>query len=86
MEPSWSPVVATGDNRSQIETPRMKKIEPTRKTIPSTLDPTSSTNPGNGPTRKHGDPIAKRKPIHQVARRDAHYTLSCSVSGYCPRT
>src|SRR5262245_56403278 len=57
----------------------VKKIEPTKKTIPSISDPTSSTSPGNGPTRKHVEPIAKRIPIHQDAWRGAHHTLRSIV-------
>ncbi|TML12092.1 MAG: hypothetical protein E6G31_10300, partial [Actinobacteria bacterium] len=52
----------------------MKKIEPTKKTIPSAPEPTSCSKPGNGPTRKHVDPIANRAPIHHEARRGAHQT------------
>jgi hypothetical protein len=54
----------------------VKKIEPTKNTSPSTTAPTSSTNPGNGPTKKHVEPTAKRTPIHHVSRRGAHQTLA----------
>src|SRR3954464_7358902 len=46
----------------------VKKSEPTKKTRPSIPEPTSCTSPGKGPTRKHVEPIAKRTPIHHVAR------------------
>ena len=52
----------------------VKKIEPTKKTIPSAPEPTSCSKPGNGPTRKHVEPIANRTPIHHDARRGAHQT------------
>ncbi len=52
----------------------VKKIEPTKKTTPSTAEPTHSTNPGNGATRKHVAPIANRTAIHHEARRGAHQT------------
>jgi hypothetical protein len=58
----------------------VKKIDPTKNTIPSTVDPTSSTNPGNGPTKKHVEPTAKRAPIHQDARRGAHHTADCTFA------
>ncbi len=48
----------------------MKKIEPTKKTVPSAAEPTRSMNPGNGPTRKQTEPIANRTPIHQLALRE----------------
>src|SRR4051794_39240463 len=50
----------------------VKKSEPTKKTRASISDPTSSTSPGKGPTRKHVEPIAKRTPIHHLARFGAH--------------
>src|SRR5262249_44654238 len=50
----------------------VKKIEPTKNTSPSTREPTSSTKPGNGPTRKHVEPIAKRTPTHHDACRGRH--------------
>src|SRR4030095_16783813 len=56
----------------------VKKIEPTKKTIPSAPEPTSCSKPGRGPTKKHAAPIANRTPIHHDARRGAHQTLSCS--------
>ena len=52
----------------------MKKIDPTKNTAASAAEPTSSTNPGNGPTRKQVEPIANRTPIHHDARRGAHQT------------
>jgi hypothetical protein len=45
----------------------VKKIEPAKKTAASASEPTSSTKPGSGPTRKHAEPIAKRTPIQRVA-------------------
>jgi hypothetical protein len=45
----------------------VKKTEPAKKTAASTSEPTSSTKPGNGPTRKHAEPIAKSTPIQHVA-------------------
>jgi hypothetical protein len=54
----------------------VKKIEPTKKTIPSAPDPTSCSNPGNGPMKKQVEPIANRMPIHHDARRGAHQTPS----------
>ena len=56
----------------------VKKIEPTKKTSPSAPEPTSSTNPGNGPRKKQVDPMANRTPIHHDARRGAHQTPSPS--------
>jgi hypothetical protein len=53
----------------------VKKSEPTKKTTPSISEPTSSTSPGNGPTRKHVEPMANRTPIHQVALRGAHHVF-----------
>ena len=44
----------------------MKKTEPTKNTVPSAAEPTSCTNPGNGPTKKQSDPIANRIPIHHA--------------------
>ena len=58
----------------------VKKIEPTKKTRPSIREPTSSTKPGNGPTRKHVEPIPKSTPIHHEARRGAHQTPGCSLA------
>jgi hypothetical protein len=55
----------------------VKKTEPTKNTIPSTPDPTSSTNPGNGAIRKQVDPRTNRTPIHHDARSGAHQTRSC---------
>ena len=52
----------------------VKKIEPTKKTPASAADPISSTSPGNGPTRKQVEPIAKSTPIHQETRPGAHHT------------
>src|SRR5512132_1957655 len=52
----------------------VKKIEPTKKTIPSAPEPTSCSKPGNGPTNKHVEPTANRTPIHHDARRGAHQT------------
>src|SRR3954468_21649699 len=52
----------------------VKKIEPTKKTTPSTNDPTSSTKPGNGATRKHAEPTANRTPVHHPTRCGAHQT------------
>src|SRR5262245_20061055 len=52
----------------------VKKIEPTKKTSPSAPEPTSCSNPGNGPTKKHVEPIANRTPIHHDARPGAHQT------------
>jgi len=52
----------------------VKKIEPTKKTIPSSPEPTSCSNPGNGPTKKHVEPIANSTPILHDARRGAHQT------------
>src|SRR5580765_7060964 len=63
------------------EAAEVKKIEPTKKTRPSTVDPTSSTKPGMGPTRKQVEPIAKRTPIHHDARRGPHQPCSCSFTG-----
>src|SRR5436190_22990248 len=57
----------------------VKKIEPTKKTIPSTDDPTSSTNPGSGATRKHIEPIANRTPVHHPMRCGAHQTPGCET-------
>jgi hypothetical protein len=56
----------------------VKKIEPTKKTIPSAPEPTSCSKPGKGPMRKHAEPIANRTPIHHDARRGAHQTPVCS--------
>jgi hypothetical protein len=58
----------------------VKKTEPTKNTIPSTPDPTSSTNPGNGAIRKQLDPTAKRTPIHHDTRSGAHQTRSCPAA------
>ena len=43
----------------------MKKIEPAKKTTPSAPGPTSCTNPGNGPMKKHADPMAKPTAIQR---------------------
>src|SRR3954447_3506558 len=59
----------------------VKKIEPTKKTTPSTDDPTSSTNPGNGATRKHAEPIANRTPVHHPIRCGAHQTPASMTGG-----
>src|SRR5262245_51469343 len=56
----------------------VKKIDPTKNVIPSAPEPTSCSKPGNGPTKKHVDPIANRTPIHHEARRGAHQTFACS--------
>src|SRR6185312_8259823 len=45
----------------------VKKSEPAKKTAASTSEPTSSTKPGNGPTRKQAEPMANSTPIHRVA-------------------
>src|SRR5215216_5413710 len=58
----------------------VKNIEPTNNTIPSTPDPTSSTNPRNGAIRKQLDPTAKRTPIHHDTRSGAHQTRSCPAT------
>jgi hypothetical protein len=52
----------------------VKKIEPTKKTAPSAVEPTKSANPGKGPTRKQTEPIENKTPIHHEARRGAHQT------------
>src|SRR5436190_6632522 len=59
----------------------VKKIEPTKKTMPSTSDPTSSTKPGNGATRKHADPTANRTPVHHQMRAGAHQTPASMTVG-----
>src|SRR3954466_9991505 len=59
----------------------VKKIEPTKKTTPSTDDPTSSTNPGNGATRKHAEPTANRTPVHHAMRCGAHQTPASLTGG-----
>ena len=51
----------------------MKNSEPTKKTVPSAAEPTSCTNPGNGPTKKQSEPIENSTPIHHEARRGAHH-------------
>ena len=61
------------------EAAEVKKIDPTKKTTASTVEPTSSTKPGMGPTRKQVEPIANRTPIHHDARSGAHNAPS-SVS------
>jgi hypothetical protein len=53
----------------------VKKIEPTKNTMASGPEPTSSTKPGNGAIRKQLAPMAKRIPIHHDALRGAHQTL-----------
>src|SRR6476661_1787796 len=45
----------------------VKKSEPAKKTAASTSEPTSSTKPGSGPTRKQAEPMANSAPIHRVA-------------------
>jgi hypothetical protein len=40
-------------------------MEPAKKTTPSAPDPTSCTNPGNGPMKKQADPMAKPAAIHR---------------------
>jgi hypothetical protein len=52
----------------------VKKIEPTKKTSPSTPEPTNCSKPGNGPMKKHVEPIANSTPIHHDARLGAHQT------------
>ena len=52
----------------------VKKIDPTKNTMPSTPEPTSCTKPGNGPIRKQADPKAKSTPIHHDTRLGAHQT------------
>jgi len=52
----------------------VKKIEPTKKTTPSAAEPTHSTKPGKGATRKQVEPIANRTAIHHEARLGAHQT------------
>src|SRR3954452_17293178 len=59
----------------------VKKIEPTKKTTPSTDDPTSSTNPGNGATRKQAEPTANRTPVHHPMRCGAHQTRDSVALG-----
>ena len=54
----------------------VKKIEPTKNTSASATAPTSSTKPGNGPTKKHVEPTAKSTPIHHVSRRGAQRALA----------
>src|SRR5829696_2785863 len=49
----------TVPSRSSRPAATVKKTEPVKKTAPSAPAPTSSMNPGNGPTTKHADPIAK---------------------------
>jgi hypothetical protein len=52
----------------------VKKIDPTKNTMPSTPEPTSCTKPGNGPIRKQADPKAKSTPIHHDTRSGTHQT------------
>jgi hypothetical protein len=52
----------------------VKKMDPTKKTIPSTADPTACSKPGNGPMKKQTEPMANRTPIHQVSLLGAHQT------------
>ena len=47
----------------------MKKIEPTKNTVPSVAEPTSCAKPGIGPSTKQTEPIANRTPIHHEALR-----------------
>src|SRR4051794_34852321 len=47
----------------------VKKIEPTKNTMPSAVDPTSCRKPGKGPTRKHSEPIANSAPITRGERK-----------------
>src|SRR6476659_391333 len=57
----------------------VKKTEPAKKTAASTSEPTSSTKPGSGPTRKHAEPIANSTPIHRVTVSAA--SVAVAVSG-----
>ena len=45
--------------QSSVPAAAVKKIEPTKKTAASAPSPTSWAKPGNGPTKKQSDPIAK---------------------------
>jgi hypothetical protein len=40
-------------------------MEPTKNVTASVLSPTRLTNPGNGPMRKHVDPLAKKSAIQR---------------------
>lgn len=68
--PSCALIVSSHSNAAA----EVKKIEPTKNTIPSTWEPTTSTNPGNGPMKKQVDPNANRTPIHHETRHGAHQT------------
>ena len=46
-------------SRSSSPAASVKNTEPAKKTTPSAPAPTSWTKPGNGPMKKHAEPIAK---------------------------
>ncbi len=69
--PSVSTLIVSSHWRKAAD---VKKIDPTKKTAASAAEPTHSTKPGNGATRKQVEPIANRTPIHHDARRGAHQT------------
>jgi hypothetical protein len=52
-------------SRSSAAAAEVKKIEPAKKTAASVPSPTSWTKPGNGPTKKHTEPIAKPAAIQR---------------------
>src|SRR5262245_63236726 len=76
--PPWPPGARSALKVSTHWSPAavVKKIDPTKKTAPSAAEPTSSTKPGIGPTRKQAEPIANSTPIHHEALRGAHQTPS----------
>src|SRR4051794_28712988 len=72
---------ARSDWRSWRAAADVKKIDPTKNTRASTVEPTHSTNPGNGPTKKHAEPMANSTPIHHPARRGAHQAPTYGATG-----
>src|SRR5690348_3674230 len=59
--------------------PAVKKIEPTKKVTPTAVAPTNCAYPGNGPTRKHADPIANSRAIHR-SRLTAMRLYPCATA------
>src|SRR3954451_11946853 len=52
----------------------VKKIEPTKKVIPTTDAATSEAYPGTDPSAKQKDPIMKRTPVHHGGLPGRHPT------------
>src|SRR4051794_36978431 len=69
---------SAADSQVCTAPPAVNSSEPTKKVTASTVEPTRSTYPGNGPMRKHAEP----SPNAQAMRRsgDARPDVGCSAT------